>query len=236
MSITDIERVRKLITSAVTPHRVRQVERDALGAFEQVSISRPGFPDLVQFAHSAPSLLMTVWPSIGTNVERLVVCEALSEVRDASILPFWKDLIENETDEELLACAAIGTARLRATHLLKKIEATRGEASSARFVFHLGIARVALNDPMGIDYLIDVLQHGPNTSDDDSELLQHGPTMKYVVMGILNKVLPEGPGRQPSKWRDWWCGRRNQYRKINGAALGSLLAYIPPRSVFAADE
>jgi hypothetical protein len=238
MSLINVDRIRHLISAATLPHQHRGIEQDRIGTYQVTTLSRPGFAELVQLARQNPSALIAVLPSMKSTAERLVVCEALSEVSDPSTIPFWENIAEHETDEEVLACAAIGLARQKQVALLEKLEASRTHASSPRLLFHLGIARLLLDDPRGVDYLVEMLRQ--ETVADVSIASKspvHGPTMRFIALSILQRVLPKGPGEEISQWSDWWSGRRDQYQWINSSVLPTnQLAYVPPLSAFTGNE
>jgi hypothetical protein len=238
MSLINVDRIRHLISAATLPHQHRGIEQDRIGTYQVTTLSRPGFAELVQLARQNPSALIAVLPSTESTAERLVVCEALSEVSDPSTIPFWKNIVEHDADEEALACAAIGLARQRQVALLEELEASRAHASSPRLLFHLGIARLLLDDPRGVDYLVEMLrQETVGDVSIASKSAVHGPTMRFIALSILQRILPKGPGEEISQWSDWWSGRRDRYQRINSSVLPTnQLAYVPPLSAFTGNE
>jgi hypothetical protein len=238
MSLITVERIRDLVSAATLPRQHRGVEQDQVGIYQVTTLGRPGFVDLVELALQNPSALIAVLPSVESAAERLVVCEALSEVSDPSTISFWKDIVEHEMNEEVLACAAIALARQGEAALLDKIEVRRTRASSPRFLFHLGIARLLLNDPRGVDRLVEMLQQ--ETMGDLSTVSEsptHGPTMRFIALSVLKQILPKGPGEEISQWADWWNERREQYQWINSSVLPTRqLAYVPQLSAFTRNE
>jgi hypothetical protein len=238
MVLTDLEGIRRLIAAATHAHQHRGVEQDRMGAYTVTSLGRPKFAELVKLASQNPAALIAMFPSISSALERLAVCEALSEVSDPTTIQFWEHLVEQEVDEELLACAAIGLARQRAVALLSKLEARKASTSSSRLLFHLGVARLLMSDPRGVDYLIELLcRESSNEADASTKVPSHGPTMKFIALGVLKGIFRKGPGEEISQWIDWWSERRDQYKWVDSSVLPSYqLAYVPPLAAFVSDK
>jgi hypothetical protein len=230
MSLDDVDRIRQLVTAAVAVRQQRSAERDRFGWFQTTTAWRPAFEDLQRLAVTNPTALIAIVPSLDLAAERLVVCEALStKSGGAETLRFWEGLVENESDEELLACTAVGLARLKQATLLDRLEAKQSTPVSLRLVFHLGIARLQMNDPRGVDHFVDLLRRDPETE----TAWTQGPTMRYIVVGLLKRLFPKGPSDDITGWIRWWTERRERYKWVDGSLIApEELAYVPPLWVF----
>jgi hypothetical protein len=231
MQLMSIEQLRRVISTAVTPRRHTSMESSKAGVQKVTTLSRPGFAELSRIAHANPMVLVGALPLLESHAERLVIYEALSEVESSVIAGFWVGAIETETDDEILACAAIAYARSGSASNLEKVEARITPASSARLLYHLGVARLRLDDPRGVDHLLEAmrLSQVPNTSDGTP----HGPTLQFIIASMLQQILPKGPGSNVGEWAAWWKERRSQYTWVNGTVLSTgQLAYMPDISAF----
>lgn len=227
----DLQAIQRLISAATTVEHRREIEQDRVGPLVVNILYRPHFEQLQHFAVNHPLVLAAVFVTNESSDERRAIGQALSYVTDESIIPFWSNLIELETDQELLACAAIGLGRLHQADLLAKLEAKTEHEASLRLIFHLGLARLLFEDARGIDHLVELLRR--EGGDDPSvleELPTHGPTMRFSVLSLLERIFPKGPGDKIAEWIPWWDERRHQYKWVNCSALFPELAYRPPLS------
>jgi hypothetical protein len=234
MQLMSIEQLRRVIAAAVTPRRHTSMESSKAGVQKVATLARPGFAELSRIAHANPMVLVGALPLVESRAERLVICEALCEVESPSLVGFWVSATETETDEEILACAAIAHARSGSAHNLEKIEARITSASSARFLYHVGVARIRLDDPRGVDHLLEAMRLSQVPDMPDGA--PHGPTLQFIIASILERLLPKGPGSNVREWAKWWNERRSQYTWVNGAVLSTgQLAYMPDISAFRID-
>lgn len=232
MGALSVETIRRMVFAAVAVEEYKRFDWDSDGMFVVGELDRPGFEALRQLALLDGLSLAAFFPSIESVRERLVVCEVLSDTADVALVPFWEKLAkEHAADEDFIACAAIGMARLEQIGFLDRLERGHCKSASDRLIFHFGISRLLLGDGKGIDYLIEVLRRELQAvAMTGNDLL--GPSLSVFVMHLLVAILRRGSLEGAPEWITWWAKHRPAYqgRRIDVSCLStSDLAYVPRR-------